>query len=158
MTRHNQSKGLEPPFQCDYCGIEFDDHGELKEHKMHHLIRSNFQCTQCEYIGRAPNHLKQHMRTHVSPNEIIHIYVLSSYCPFMIIFKSQTKSNYCDICGRGFISATSLETHHKNHGNDVIAECYICKHRAASIAKLREHMRIEHVSGEWYLNGAITLI
>lgn len=66
MTAHNLSTEMKPPFDCDYCGIEFDDHETMREHKKLHLNRPSYQCLECDYIGNQSQLIKQHMRKHVS--------------------------------------------------------------------------------------------
>lgn len=56
---------MDPPFECDYCGIEFDDYNALREHKELHLNHPNHQCLECDFVGMTKL-LKQHMRKHVS--------------------------------------------------------------------------------------------
>lgn len=57
---------MESPFECDYCGIEFGQYKELRDHKSLHSNRVHFQCLKCEYIGKTTKLLKQHMRKHVT--------------------------------------------------------------------------------------------
>lgn len=66
MMKHEKTHKLEAPFECELCGIELDEHGELCEHKMHHFDRPHFECLECDYVGTTPKLLWQHMRTHVS--------------------------------------------------------------------------------------------
>lgn len=67
----------------------------------------------------------------------------------------QTRRNKCTICDKGFVDPKSLQTHIHLHGTELNEpkpsepkrmECYICKHKSISIHKLRDHMRMEHVS------------
>lgn len=52
----------------------------------------------------------------------------------------------CDVCNRGFGNETSLEVHIKHHDRILSAQCYICKQWSISTQKLRDHMRMKHVS------------
>lgn len=53
-------------FDCEFCGIVFDSHEELAEHKVQHLSLPNYTCLWCDYIGKTTQLLKQHVKTHVS--------------------------------------------------------------------------------------------
>lgn len=69
MLKHEQSTEKDPPFECDYCGIDFGSYNVLREHKELHLNRPNFQCLECDYVGYLTKLLKQHMRKHASSTE-----------------------------------------------------------------------------------------
>lgn len=117
ITKHNLSTATTPPFECEYCGIEYDDHDEFKEHKRLHLTRPNCQCLECEYIGKMPKLLKQHMRKHVSEFSVHIVAFLHINRIYEITLRIQTRHNKCGICGKGFVSSTSLHTHLKKHGD-----------------------------------------
>lgn len=108
---------MDPPFECDYCGVEFGEYVELREHKTLHSNRVHFQCLKCEYIGKTTKLLKQHMRKHVINYfswdfQMIEIDQINS-------ISIQMKLNRCDECDKGFMTAAALQKHVENHDNDL---------------------------------------
>lgn len=71
MSKHNRKNNMEPPFDCEFCGVTFDDHDKLNKHKELHRNLPRYKCFKCDYIGKTTNLLKQHMRSHVSRKENI---------------------------------------------------------------------------------------
>lgn len=57
---------MKQPLECNYCGMEFSDDVSLSEHKKLHLIGSDFNCTECEFVVPTRSSLKTHMAIHVS--------------------------------------------------------------------------------------------
>lgn len=64
MAKHNLSTEKDPPYECDYCSIEFCDYVALLQHKKLHLNRPNNECVICGVVKKT---LKKHMQgIHVS--------------------------------------------------------------------------------------------
>lgn len=68
MKKQHESAEMEPPFDCDYCGVEFNDFKTLIEHRELHSNRPEFQCIECDLVLKRKTAYKLHMRTHVSPS------------------------------------------------------------------------------------------
>lgn len=66
MKTHKHLAEMEPPFECDCCGVEFDEYATLEEHKKRHLNRPDFQCIECDRVLKRRTAFKLHMQTHVS--------------------------------------------------------------------------------------------
>lgn len=85
LRKHHASAEMEPPFECDYCGIECDDYEALKEHKNRHLNRPDFQCIECDRVMVRKNALKLHMTTHVSQYIARHALYSGNFVKFVTI-------------------------------------------------------------------------
>lgn len=136
--------------KCDYCGFVLRNSELLIEHKEQHQSRPDFQCLECEFMGKTNNQLKRHMRVHVSSQEHMNQSTDSiSFCVFctLSIDDIQTKQlrYQCDVCGKAFYDSSSFHSHLKYHNNELNVECYLCKVKTLSVTSMRVHMR-RHVS------------
>lgn len=62
---HGPLSEKEPPFICDYCGIELGDYQTYVDHRQLHINRPKFQCLECDRILSNRAVLRIHMSMHV---------------------------------------------------------------------------------------------
>lgn len=65
MKQHGPLPEMGPPYDCDYCAIEFSEFKTFIDHRQLHLDRPEFQCLECNRVLAKRDILKRHMTIHV---------------------------------------------------------------------------------------------
>jgi len=85
----------ENPYECDICGVQFDDQNKRKNHMRTHTGEKPYLCTLCGKGFSTTSILKQHRLIH-DPNAI--------------------KKYKCSLCHKAFLKSSTLSHHMKVHG------------------------------------------
>ncbi|XP_017076556.2 zinc finger protein 69 [Drosophila eugracilis] len=107
-------------YVCDQCGWSFNDHSNMKDHKLRHFAEK-FSCEECERKFYTMPLLRLHVRVH----------------------HRGEKPYVCKFCGMGFGNSPSRCRHERQmHPNELCFSCRICGKRFNS-----EKGRSKHEEG-----------
>ncbi|KAM9424395.1 uncharacterized protein KZ484_001182 [Pholidichthys leucotaenia] len=108
----------EKPFSCETCGQSFTQHGYLKIHMRIHTGEKPFSCETCGQSFTQHGYLKIHMRIHTGEK------------PFS-----------CETCGQSFTQRGNLKTHLRNHTGEKPFSCETCGQSFTQHSNLKTHLR-----------------
>ncbi|XP_039494677.2 zinc finger protein 354B [Drosophila santomea] len=107
-------------YVCDQCGWSFNDHSNMKDHKLRHF-EEKFSCDECGRKFYTMPLLRLHIRVH----------------------HKGEKPYVCKFCGMGFANSPSRCRHERQmHANELVHPCKICGKRFNS-----EKGRLKHEEG-----------
>lgn len=119
MKTHNHLAEMEPPFECDYCGVEFDEFKTLEEHKMRHLNRPDFQCIECDRVLKRRTAFKLHMQTHVSQYLHDQIHELINVGCIVHEFRIYCSQNNTKLCAMYAVRHLGIQHHYNRTSNTI---------------------------------------
>lgn len=125
LKKHQRSKHYKELFRhpCPYCGKMFSA-SSIVRHKLIHTGERPFKCTvpTCEKYFRSKPEVKKHVLLHHTTER-----------PFK-----------CEVCGKGFIKMSILNTHSKIHSGEKPFVCHICGKAFPKLYGLKRHKKLIH--------------
>ncbi|EDX12518.1 transcription factor Ouib [Drosophila simulans] len=104
-------------YVCDQCGWSFNDHSNMKDHKLRHF-EEKFSCDECGRKFYTMPLLRLHIRVH----------------------HKGEKPYVCKFCGMGFANSPSRCRHERQmHANELVHPCKICGKRFNSEKGRQKH-------------------
>ena len=124
MKRHLEiwHQKEESPKTCEHCGIVFNNDRRLKEH----IASAHSLKKPCEICGKTmrSKDTRYHMLAFHTPDHLM---------PFV-----------CQICKKGFVWKSKLDTHVNSHLGLKPFKCHYCEKTFADTANKRMHERCTH--------------
>ena len=123
LVNHLKTIHFDPkPFLCDFCPKKFKTSASLKKHstKNHQNTLQTHQCDLC-------------------PKKFIKKIYLTNH---KFKFHNLDKSFMCNLCGKMFLTETSLKTHLSTHENPLHFQCEVCNKEFHRKDKYENHVKI----------------
>ncbi|EAT44076.1 AAEL004519-PA [Aedes aegypti] len=115
ITLHKDYK----PFQCEYCSLRFNAHGNLLKHVRRHMQEKSHICQYCQKGFNNTGELKVHIRMHTNER------------PY-----------HCEECGKTYKTSGLMGRHKKVHLGIRPHECRLCQARFYIPRHLKQHMTV----------------
>lgn len=103
--------------------------------------RTLLPCSVCSKAFDRPSLLKRHMRTHTG--ELCKCSEKGWFPYGMVCFLGE-KPHVCMVCGKGFSTSSSLNTHRRIHSGEKPHQCPVCLKRFTASSNLYYH-RMTHI-------------
>nr|XP_022920210.1 zinc finger protein 2 homolog isoform X5 [Onthophagus taurus] len=148
-------------YNCNYCGKGTDDIVKHREHEASHVDGKPIVCVVCSKSFLYSRYLLTHQRRYhrvtiegVQHTDQCHICKRFFAKPDSLMkhirshekLSKKTKSQLCDMCGKGFDGREQLEAHYRIHTGDKPFVCSYCQKNFTKKQYLIMHERIH--SGE----------
>ncbi|XP_072401268.1 zinc finger protein 711-like isoform X2 [Diabrotica undecimpunctata] len=143
MSKHMAFHGKQ---SCDICSKSFKTFEEFEKHKLEHL-ENDHPCTRCNLKFNSTLEYVYHCYKHDNVYNCV-------ICSFTTRNKSSIKghilrhekkyTHYCDICGKGFLGRTLLDSHKELHLDIKRYSCEICDKKFAVKRYLQSHINLNH--------------
>lgn len=133
------------PFSCKLCEASFRKRQELNQHLRTIHSEKQFKCPLCDHIAKHKGKLTEHMKSvHEKP-------FACDLCNYRTGEKGKIMqhiankhtgdlSYVCEICGNGFKTKTSLQTHRQNIHFPEPKVCQTCGTVCPSLARYSAHI------------------
>ncbi|XP_062592918.1 zinc finger protein 354C-like [Saccostrea cucullata] len=123
ITKQLQKQKTPVNFKCSVCDFKSNHKNSVRDHELRVHFALPEKCKLCEKVFSSHQHLGRHMLSHKNSQFI------------------------CDVCGKIYKSARTLEKHKKSHNIDYKIpqlECIHCKKSFSSKAVLQNHIETQH--------------
>ncbi|XP_066157190.1 zinc finger protein 391-like isoform X2 [Euwallacea fornicatus] len=148
---HQVSHNGKIAIQCDKCDLAFPSMQSFAQHEKSHKIHDKIPCHICGTVLQRQS-MKMHLNKHTGKFQC-------SECPTSFsgaqLLKSHVsakhlklKQYFCDFCGKGFGTKSSLNLHLKIHNEEKSYKCHQCDYSGKTSGALRMHMS-KHESGTY---------
>lgn len=132
LERHQMLHTGYRPFLCDFCGKGFVQKCSLVEHvSLHHEDEQEVECALCNCTLKNKVAMEKHA---------LEVHQLSDETELSEVIK-RPELHLCDLCGKNFISATTLKNHIKAHGNKP-TDCETCGKKFSTFYGLQLHLKL----------------
>ncbi|XP_041058141.1 POZ-, AT hook-, and zinc finger-containing protein 1 isoform X1 [Carcharodon carcharias] len=120
MTYHIRSHdgAVGKPYICISCGKGFSRPDHLNGHiKQVHTAERPFKCQTCEASFATKDRLRSHLTCHEEkvPCQVCGKYLRAAYMTDHVKKHNEGPNNICNICNKGFSTASYLRVHIKTH-------------------------------------------
>ena len=156
MRKHIlRAHGKSSRFRCSICYEEFENNGELQEHKQSHKV-----IHQCELCGKTydkQSALRYHMEWHAEVPQYDcdmcdkKFYVQSSLRKHKNAVHAPSRDFKCEVCGKAFKTFAVFKNHREIHSNERKHKCKVCGKGFNSSGSLVNHRRVH--AKEWKLDN-----
>ncbi|KAM8867267.1 POZ-, AT hook-, and zinc finger-containing protein 1 isoform 2-T2 [Synchiropus picturatus] len=116
VRSHDGSVGK--PYVCQSCGKGFSRPDHLNGHiKQVHTTERPHKCQICNASFATRDRLRSHLACHEDkiPCKVCGKFLRAAYMTDHLKKHSEVTHNYCDICNKGFSTASYLKVHIKTH-------------------------------------------
>ncbi|XP_013384205.1 zinc finger protein 793 [Lingula anatina] len=132
------------PYSCIYCGKQFTQKGNCKEHERIHTGEKRYQCQYCDKMFYTNSKATVHARIHTGEKRFQCSYcdkrfTESSKCVRHQRIHTGEKPYKCQYCDKAFSVKTNCSIHERLHRRDKPFECQICGKRFAQNGNRKEH-------------------
>ncbi|GCB70010.1 hypothetical protein scyTo_0010684 [Scyliorhinus torazame] len=154
MTYHIRSHdgAVGKPYICISCGKGFSRPDHLNGHiKQVHTAERPFKCQTCEASFATKDRLRSHLTCHEEkvPCQVCGKYLRAAYMTDHIKKHNEGPNNICNICNKGFSTASYLRVHIKTHHGVPLPNSHTsdpCDRRCKPQPQIMIHKQIQ--SGE----------
>lgn len=150
---HSSNRKL---FVCVECGKSFTAKSTLMMHVKSHNGVKQFACTQCPKSFTRASYLRAHSTVHMGTQRPRPFKCTHKDCDRSFVTKhslsvhiahthTSERPHRCDICYKGFATASGLKTHRDSHMNKDIF-CTRCGKRVANKRVLQKHIKMHDIN------------
>ncbi|XP_066246590.1 zinc finger protein OZF-like [Euwallacea similis] len=148
---HQVNHNGEIIIQCDKCDLAFPSMQLFVQHEKSHKIHDKIPCHICGTVLQKQS-MKLHLNKHTGkfqcsecPTSFSGAQLLKSHISAKHL---KLKQYFCDFCGKGFGTKSSLNLHLKTHNDEKSYKCDQCDYSGKTSGALRMHMS-KHESGTY---------
>ena len=150
--------------KCEYCGLNFEDYGDLEKH-LKEICGRFFACGSCDKKFYDQDKLQSHFENIHAEKTHICEYCDKAFGRYqsMILHKQtvhidERERNFiCDICGKGYIMQSNLTVHKRihspNYKGTVEQKEFLCSHCPKIFSRkhyLDRHIQALHSDNKRY--------
>lgn len=152
-SRSPTKSGKSKTYWCDICHQACHGWAQLQKHKEDHRLENIDEFNEMMEMNEIPDMMEMDMCVEDEEingeNGIAGLPALSEEVEIIEVQKPQ--AHVCDICDQVFASKIALKKHKEKHDEELpptqkhtYVYCKYCKIPYINVAKLNEHMQIEH--------------
>lgn len=114
-------------YECEQCGKQFRQKGNLKKHILTHSAAKTFECKECSKKFKFPDQLKRH--------EVWH---------------TQGERFQCEFCYKKFVMQFELRKHQQTYHSGIMYVCEYCFTECRHAHTMKRHLQRRHSNErEW---------
>lgn len=147
-----EAAGIDVPLSllCDICGKRFSYQLHLKKHKIREHYLKPFQCSTCQKGFTS----KESLQCHSCPG------FLCLLCPETFKTSEELKDHckvheqgliHCPICRDGFSERGLMESHLREHSQELPYNCKLCSMKFSENRQLTEHSSTVHGCQNYFI-------